>query len=155
MQRLVRDLNRLYRTTSALHELDCEGAGFEWIEADAAEESVYAWLRRGRGDAAPVVVVCNFAPVERMPLRVGVPVAGRWIERINSDAVEYGGRGRGNPGGVRSEACECRGRPNSIVIRLPPLTTLIFELERPAGAHSTRAHLLAGEGFEASTPPAT
>jgi len=130
VQRLVRDLNRLYRTTPALHELDCEGAGFEWIEADAAEESVYAWLRRGRGEAAPVVVVCNFTPVERAPLRVGVPVAGRWIERINSDAAEYGGQGRGNPGGVRSDAVECHGRPDSVEIRMPGLSTLVFELER-------------------------
>ena len=130
VQRLVRDLNRLYRTTPALHELDCDGEGFEWIEADAAEESVYAWVRHARGEAAPVVVVCNFTPVERAPRRLGVPAAGRWIERINSDAAEYGGRGRGNLGGVRSEALERNGRPNSIAIRLPPLSTLIFELER-------------------------
>ena len=130
VQRLVRDLNRLYRTTPALHELDCEGAGFEWIEAAAAEESVYAWLRRGRGEAAPVVVVCNFTPVERAPKRIGVPAAGRWIERINSDAADYGGQGRGNLGGVRSEAFECNGRPDSIEIRLPALSTLIFGLER-------------------------
>ena len=130
VQRLVRDLNRLYRSVPALHELDCEGAGFEWIEADAAEESLYAWLRRGRGGAAPVVVVCNFTPVERAPRRFGVPAAGRWIERINTDAAEYGGVGRGNLGGVRSEAVECHRRPDSIEIRLPPLSTLIFELER-------------------------
>ena len=130
VQRLIRDLNRLYRTTPALHELDCEGAGFEWIEADAAEKSTYAWLRRGRGEAAPVVVVCNFTPVERAPHRLGVPAAGRWVERINSDAAEYGGQGRGNLGGVRSEAFECHGRSNSIEIRLPPLSTLILELAR-------------------------
>ena len=130
VQRLVRDLNRLYRTTPALHELDCEGAGFEWIEANAAEDPFYAWLRRGRGGAAPVVVVCNFTPVERVPLRLGVPAAGRWIERFNTDAADYGGQGRGNLGGVRSEAFECHGRPNSIEVRLPPLSTLIFELER-------------------------
>ena len=130
MQRLVRDLNHLYRTTPALHEMDCEAAGFEWIEADAAEESLYAWLRRGRGSAAPVVVVCNFTPVERAPQRLGVPAAGRWMERINTDAADYGGQGRGNLGGVRSEAVEYQGRPDSIEIRLPPLSTLIFELER-------------------------
>ena len=130
VRRLVRDLNRLYRTTPALHELDCEGAGFEWIEADAAEESIYAWLRRGRDEAAPVVVVCNFTPVDRAPYRLGVPAAGRWIERINSDAAEYGGQGRGNLGGVRSDAVERNGRPDSIEIRLPALSTLIFELER-------------------------
>ena len=130
VQRLVRDLNRLYRTTPALHELDCEGAGFEWIEAGAVEESVYAWVRRGRGEAVPVVVVCNFTPVERAPRRLGVPAAGRWAERINSDAADYGGGGRGNLGGVLSEPIERHGRPNSIEIRLPPLSTFIFELNR-------------------------
>ena len=130
VQKLVRDLNRLYRTTPALHELDCEGAGFEWIEADAAEESVFAWARLGRGEAAPVVVVCNFTPVERSPRRFGVPAAGCWAERINTDASEYGGRGRGNLGGVRSEAVESHDRPDSVEIRLPGLSTLIFELAR-------------------------
>ena len=130
VQRLVRDLNRLYRTTPALHELDCEATGFEWIEADAAEESVYAWLRRGRGDASPVVVACNFTPVERAPRRLGVPAPGRWVERINTDAAEYGGGGRGNLGGVRSDAIQCNGRADSIEIRLPALSTLILELER-------------------------
>ena len=130
VQRLVRDLNRLYRSTPALHELDCEEAGFEWIEAGAAEDSLFAWVRRGRGEAAPVVVACNFTPVERAPLRLGVPAAGRWIERINTDAAEYGGRGRGNLGGVHSDAVECHGRSDSIEICLPGLSTLIFELER-------------------------
>ena len=77
-----------------------------------------------------MVVVCNFTPVERAPLRIGVPAAGRWIERINSDASEYGGRGRGNLGGVRSDAVECHGRPDSVEIRMPGLSTLVFELER-------------------------
>ena len=130
VRRLVRDLNRLYRTTPALHERDCDGSGFEWIEADAAEESVYAWLRRGGGEAAPVVVVCNFTPVERAPRRLGVPAPGHWIERINTDAAEYGGQGRGNLGGVRSDPVEWHGRSDSIEIRLPALSTLIFELER-------------------------
>ncbi|MCY4350337.1 MAG: 1,4-alpha-glucan branching protein GlgB, partial [Thiotrichales bacterium] len=125
MQRLVRDLNRLYRTTPALHELDCEAAGFEWIEADAAEDSVYAWLRRGRGEAAPVVVACNFTPVERAPRRLGVPAAGRWVERINTDAAEYGGQGRGNLGSVRSDAIASHGRPDSVEIRLPGLSTVV------------------------------
>ena len=130
MQRLVRDLNRLYRTTPALHELDCEAAGFEWIEADAAEDSVYAWLRRGRGEAAPVVVACNFTPVERAPRRLGVPAAGRWVERINTDAAEYGGQGRGNLGSVRSDAIASHGRPDSVEIRLPGLSTVVLKLER-------------------------
>ena len=130
VRKLVSDLNHLYRTTPALHELDCEETGFEWIEADAAEESLYAWIRRGRGETAPVVVVCNFTPVERAPLRLGVPAAGIWAERINSDATEYGGSGRGNLGSVQSEPVEYHGRSDSIEIGVPPLSTLIFELKR-------------------------
>jgi 1,4-alpha-glucan branching enzyme len=74
-------------------------------------------------------VVCNFTPVERHAWRLGVPAAGRWAERINSDAADYGGHGRGNLGGVASQPVACHGRPDSIEILLPPLSTLIFELE--------------------------
>jgi 1,4-alpha-glucan branching enzyme len=129
MQALVRDLNRLYRACPALHQLDCEGHGFEWIEANAAEESIFAWVRRGREGTRPVVVVSNFTPVERRAWRLGVPSAGRWAERINSDAADYGGRGSGNLGGVNSRPVACHGRPDSLEIVLPPLATLIFELE--------------------------
>jgi 1,4-alpha-glucan branching enzyme len=128
LQRLLRDLNRLYRETPALHQLDCEGAGFQWIEANAAEESVFAWARFGAGDAAPAVVVCNFTPVERSAYRLGVPAPGRWIERVNSDAADYGGGGRGNLGGVESRPVAAQGRSDSIEITLPPLATVVFEL---------------------------
>ncbi len=128
VQALVRDLNRLYRASPALHQLDCEAAGFEWIEANAAEESVFAWVRRGDASAPPVVVVSNFTPVERSAFRLGVPAAGHWIERLNSDAADYGGQGRGNLGGVDSRPVASHDRPNSIEITLPPLATVIFEL---------------------------
>ncbi|HMA13555.1 MAG: 1,4-alpha-glucan branching protein GlgB [Bacteroidota bacterium] len=128
MQTLVRDLNRLYRACPALHQLDCEHHGFEWIEANAAEESIFAWLRYGREGAKPVLVACNFTPVERRR-RFGVPAAGRWAERINSDARAYGGEGRGNLGGVTSQPVGSHGRADSIEIVVPPLATLIFELE--------------------------
>jgi 1,4-alpha-glucan branching enzyme len=128
LQRLLRDLNRLYRETPALHQLDCEGQGFQWIEANAAEESVFAWARFGDGDAKPVVVVCNFTPVERSAYRLGVPAPGRWIERVNTDAADYGGGGRGNLGGVESRPVAAQGRSDSIEITLPPLATVVFEL---------------------------
>ncbi len=130
VQTLVRDLNRLYRETPALHRGDCRSDGFEWVEANAAEESVYAWLRHGGGDAPPVLVVCNFTPVERSSWRVGVSAPGRWIERLNTDAEVYGGGGRGNLGGVDSREVAESGRSHSIEITLPPLTTLVFELAR-------------------------
>ncbi len=130
MQSLVRDLNRFYTATPALYELDAKPEGFEWVEEDNADESVLVWLRKGSGDTPPVLVVSNFTPVERPARRIGVPEPGRWAERINTNAEAYGGDGRGNMGGVHSEEVAASGRPVSITVTLPPLTTLFFELER-------------------------
>ena len=76
-----------------------------------------------------MLVVCNFTPVERQARRIGVPVPGRWTERLNTDAEVYGGGGRGNLGAVDSEAIAASGREHSLCLTLPPLSTLIFELE--------------------------
>jgi 1,4-alpha-glucan branching enzyme len=128
VQALIRDLNRIYRETPALHELDCRREGFEWIEETSGDESVFAWVRRGSDGTLPVLVVSNFTPVERSGRRVGVPEPGYWAERINTNADIYGGDGRGNYGGVNSDQVAASGRPHSIEITLPPLTTLFFEL---------------------------
>jgi 1,4-alpha-glucan branching enzyme len=127
LQRWVRDLNTLYRGEPTLHELDCEPAGFEWIDCDDAERSTLSYLRRGRSSPAALVVVCNFTPVERHNHRVGVPRAGRWRELLNSDAPLYGGSGQGSLGGVRSAPVAHRGHPQSIAITLPPLAVVIFK----------------------------
>jgi 1,4-alpha-glucan branching enzyme len=79
VQRLIRDLNTLYRETPALHQRDCRADGFEWVEADAADLSAYAFLRRGEGDTPPVLATFNFTPVPRENWRLGVPEPGRWI----------------------------------------------------------------------------
>jgi 1,4-alpha-glucan branching enzyme len=129
IQNLVRDLNVLFRNTPALHELDCKPEGFEWIEENAAEESVFAWVRYGTDGTAPVLVVCNFTPVERTSRRVGVPQSGRWAERLNTDAACYGGGDRGNMGFADSEQIAASGRAHSILLTIPPLTTLFFELD--------------------------
>ena len=129
VQRLVRDLNRLYRETPSLHRGDCRAEGFEWVEAAAEDISVYAWERRAEG-APPVLVVCNFTPVERTGFKIGVPDAGVWLERLNTDALDYAGGGRGNMGRVESKSEAWHGRAQSIEITLPPLSTLIFELDR-------------------------
>ncbi len=92
VQSLVRDLNRIYRSTPALHR-DGDPSGFEWIEADDAENSVYSFLRKGGPDEAPVLVICNMTPVVRENFRVGVPVAGTWKRILDSDAEPYGGAG--------------------------------------------------------------
>ena len=93
VQLLVGDLNRLYTSTAALFQKDCRPEGFGWVEENASEESIFAWIRYGSHRARPVLVVANMTPVERSARRIGVPQAGRWIERLNTDATCYGGKG--------------------------------------------------------------
>jgi len=124
---LVRDLNALYRTMPALHRLDCEVAGFEWLVADDRERSLFAWLRRdGQGHAA--LVICNFTPVPRHGERIGLPddLSAQWREAINTDAQRYGGSGLGNPDALHVESHPAHGRARSLVLSLPPLATLIL-----------------------------
>ena len=127
MQTLVRDLNRIYAELPALHRRDAEPAGFEWLNATDAEHSVYAFLRYGAEDDAPVLVVSNFTPVVRESYRIGLPLAGRWVERLNSDAALYGGSNVGNGGAVFAEPSPWHGRSASVAITLPPLATVIFQ----------------------------
>ena len=128
---LVRDLNRLYRGEPALHQLDCDGGGFEWLEANDAEHCVLAWLRKGRDDAAPVLVICNFTPTPHDAYRLGLPTKGRWREILNSDAEIYGGSGMGNQGVIETEEIASHGRPFSAKITLPPLATVWFRFAGP------------------------
>lgn len=130
MQSLVRDLNTLYRNAPALYQRDTKPEGFEWIDENNAEESLFVWIRWGTQDAAPVLVVANFTPVERAARRIGVPQPGFWAERLNTNANVYGGDGRGNLGGVHSDEVAASGRAHSITITVPPMTTLFFELMR-------------------------
>jgi len=125
LQRLVRDLNTLYRGTPALHRLDCEGAGFQWIDKDAAELSVLAWMRRGANGDAPVVVISNFTPMERR-WTCGLPRSGQWQEALNTDAALYGGGNRGNLGAVMADGPPAHGLPQSAELILPPLSTLFL-----------------------------
>ncbi|MFC3570045.1 1,4-alpha-glucan branching protein GlgB [Paracoccus simplex] len=126
MQALVRDLNALYRATPALYAQDCAGAGFQWIEANDAAHSVYAWTRRGGPGDPEAVVVCNFTPVERRGWRMGFPQPGEWREALNTDAAIYGGTGRGNLGRVAALPGGSHGQPAHADLVLPPLSTLIF-----------------------------
>ncbi len=126
MQALVRDLNRLYRDTPALHVNDCRPEGFEWLEANDAEGGVYAWLRKGRAGDPMVIVAVNMTPVERS-YRLGLPAAGTWAEVLNSDAARYGGGNRGNGGGVTSAPQAWHGQPQSALVILPPLSAVYFK----------------------------
>jgi 1,4-alpha-glucan branching enzyme len=127
MQSLVRDLNRVYREIPALHVHDTEPRGFEWLNATDSDNSVYAFTRHGGPDDAPALVVCNFTPVVRENYRLGVPRAGHWAERLNTDAAIYGGSNVGNAGGVRAEPTPWQGRSASLELTLPPLSTTIFQ----------------------------
>jgi 1,4-alpha-glucan branching enzyme len=130
VQRLVSDLNHLYCSTPALYLYDCEAQGFQWINANDSENSVYSFLRLGDPKTTPpVVVVCNFTPVIRQNYRIGLPKPGFYSERLNTDADCYGGSNTGNFGGAYSQAMPWLGQPYSMVITLPPLATVIFELE--------------------------
>jgi 1,4-alpha-glucan branching enzyme len=126
VRRLVRDLNHLYRRTPALHRLDCDADGFSWIDASNAPESVLSYIRHGHDPHELAVTVCNFTPLPRENYRIGVPRPGRYRERINTDAVEYGGSGVGNAGEVHAESHAMHGQPYSLCLRLPPLGALIF-----------------------------
>jgi 1,4-alpha-glucan branching enzyme len=129
VQLLIRDLNRLYREATALHELDCEAEGFQWIDAANWEESTLSYLRRGRDPKDVALVVCNLTPVPRDNYRIGCPAGGFWRERINTDAVEYGGSGVGNSGRVEAEEVQFHGQPYSLRLRLPPLGVLVLTHE--------------------------
>ncbi len=127
LQRLVRDLNRVYRAMPELHERDSEPAGFEWLVADDRDNSVIAWVRRGTDPGRIAVVVSNFTPVPREGYRIGVPLPGYYREVINTDAMAYGGSNMGNMGGAASDASPSHGREHSIRVTVPPLATLILE----------------------------
>ena len=124
---LMRDLNGLYRSTPALHELDCEGSGFDWIDASDAAQSVLSYLRYGREGTPPVVIVCNFTPVVRHKFRLGVPKPGYWVEKLNTDSSAYGGSNVGNLGGAKAEEKAVHGRPFSIELTLPPLAAVVLQ----------------------------
>ena len=132
LQQWVKDLNTALREYPPLHELDFSQDGFRWIDCTDWQQSVVAWLRKGKQDGEFVLCVCNFTPVPRAPYRVGVPCVGHWRELLNSDAVLYGGSGVGNAGGMDSEPVPSHGHPQSLLLTLPPLSVLLFHFKAPA-----------------------
>lgn len=128
VQRLVRDLNQLYRATPALYEQDFVPAGFEWIDHNDAECSVLSFVRRGTDPRKLTMVVCNFTPTVREAYRVGVPHPGVYREVLNTDAAVYGGSGvQASPADMPAETTPWNGRPQSISLSLPPLSTVFVE----------------------------
>ena len=130
LRRWVEDLNRFYRDEPALHHLDFDPRGFQWISGDDSTNSVICYLRRGQNPSDTALVVCNFTPVLRENYRVGVPQGGIWREVLNSDALIYGGSGKGNFGAVDATPVYWHGQSHSLNLVLPPLAMLIL---KPSG----------------------
>jgi 1,4-alpha-glucan branching enzyme len=124
VQRLVRDLNQLYAAQSALHALDFDSTGFQWLSWDDAENSILSYLRRAGNEC--LLVALNFTPVARTGYRIGVPHAGQYHEILNSDSRFYGGSDLGNPIPLTAEAVPCMHQPWSVLISLPPLAGVIL-----------------------------
>jgi len=123
----VKDLNRLYRSEPALHEVDFSGDGFEWIDSSDSEKSIISFLRKSRAARDLILIVCNLTPVPRYNYRIGVPRRGFWREILNSDAQTYGGSGHGNFGAVEATPVATQGRDLSVSLTLPPLSILFFK----------------------------
>jgi 1,4-alpha-glucan branching enzyme len=130
LMRWIADLNRLYRSEPALHELDFSPDGFTWVDANDSEQSVASFLRSS-SDGRQVLVACNFTPVPRSAYRLGVPRGGRWTEALNGDAQLYGGSGWGNYGGVDALPEEWHGKPWSLLVTLPPLAAVFLTSSEP------------------------
>ncbi len=128
MQKLVKDLNKIYRENAPLFELDSDPQGFDWLVVDDAQNSVFAFERRSR-KGERIIVISNFTPVSRHDYRLGVNVAGQYHEILNTDSAFYEGSNFGNGGTVESEAIPSHGRDNSISVSIPPLATLYLKYQ--------------------------
>lgn len=127
--KLNQDLNRLYLRAPALWELDHHHRGFEWIDANDSEQSVFSYLRWDKARLAPVVVILNLTPVVRHYYRIGVPMHGKWMVLINTDHEVYGGSNAGDSGTVESQHCPWHGFPQSVELTLPPLGVLMLAVK--------------------------
>jgi 1,4-alpha-glucan branching enzyme len=134
IQQLVRDLNRIYAGEPALHARDTDPNGFRWVIGDDRANSVFGYFRFGPDGTPPVLAVCNMTPVPRLDYRIGVPRAGVWRELFNSDSACYGGSNIGNGGAIHTTSTASHGEPQSLVLVLPPLATVILRHEGEASS---------------------
>ncbi len=134
MSRWTGDLNRILRDERPLHELDFDPAGFAWIDATDAEQSVISFIRRSNRDEM-ILAAFNFTPVPRHNYQIGAPVGGRWLEILNSDAPIYGGSGQGNLGGVDAAPVGRHGHLHSLNLTLPPLGAIFLKPGTGDGAN--------------------
>ena len=127
MQSYVRKLNEVYQKNSALYYNDYNDMGFEWIDNTNYEQSVIAFIRRGKSMGEQLLIVCNFTPVERKNFKVGVPCLTTYTELLNSDAIEFGGTGKVHPNPIKAKKIPHNEQPYSIEITLPPLSVIIYK----------------------------
>ncbi|MGB7764598.1 MAG: alpha amylase C-terminal domain-containing protein, partial [Candidatus Acidiferrales bacterium] len=130
IQRLLTDLNHLYQREPALHEVEFDWPGFQWLEVHDADASVLAFIRRGSQPEDFLVIVCNFTPMTREDYRVGVPEKRFYQEIMNTDSCFYGGSNVGNGGGVVADPVPWNDQQSSIKLILPPLSALVFKPKR-------------------------
>jgi 1,4-alpha-glucan branching enzyme len=127
VQRLVQDLNRVYVSEPALHQIDFDWRGFEWVDFHDWEQSIVAFLRRGEQPGEEILVVLNFTPTPRYKYRLGVPAPGFYREILNTDSEYYHGSNLGNAGGVHTTEAASHGRPWSVQVDLPPLSLVMLK----------------------------
>ena len=132
VSRWLSALNRAYRSEPALHELDFDPAGHEWLDANDSENSVISYVRHASNRRESIIVVCNLTPIPRHAYRIGVSEPGYYREILNSDAREYWGGGQGNLGGIEATLVPWHGRPYSISITAPPLGIVLFKKDGEA-----------------------
>jgi 1,4-alpha-glucan branching enzyme len=126
LQTLMRELNRLYRASPSLYQVDFHYSGFEWVDFRDSENSVISFLRRAEDPSDFLLICCNFTPVPRQGYEIGVPEEGFYEEVLNTDSELFGGSNIGNGGMVSSRLKACHNRPYSIAVTLPPLAVVIF-----------------------------
>jgi 1,4-alpha-glucan branching enzyme len=129
VQRLLRDLNRIYVSQPAFSQIDYSWEGFEWMDCNDADAGVLTFVRRSRNPEDVLLVVMNVTPVVRYDYQVGVPAAGFYREVLNTDAAEYWGSGVGNLGGVEAEEIAHLDKPYSLRLTIPPLAVMYFKRE--------------------------
>jgi 1,4-alpha-glucan branching enzyme len=127
LQKLVADLNSLYRGQPALHQLDFEPAGFEWIDASDYQQSIISFIRKGRASEDIIVAVCNFTPTTHHNYEIGLPRPGTWQEVLNTDSAKYGGSGQDNPEILQTSEKSVHSRPCSVSLTLPPLAVIFLK----------------------------
>ena len=127
LQEFTKDLLHLYKKNKAMYELDCSPEGFEWVNADDAERSIYSFIRHSKDGKKNLLFVCNFTPMERAEYRVGVPRRKQYKLILDSDEKKYGGEGKVRPEIYKSVKKECDGRPFSFAYDLPPYGVAVFE----------------------------